>query len=180
MQKIIKECPKVKLLIIGDGPDLDEYKEYVENNKLKNNVLFAGKVPWEDIPKYYLLSDVFVTASTSETQGLTVIEAMAASLPVVCINDESFNNTVIDNLNGLIFNNEQEYIENIIKLYKDKKLLNRLINGAKNTAEMHTIKYFAERVLDVYKLAIKNKPKTIIPILNKIITKKENNNSVEE
>ena len=180
MQSIIKECPKVKLLIIGDGPNLEEYKEYSQNNNLKDNVLFAGKVPWEDIPKYYLLSDIFVTASTSETQGLTVIEAMAASLPVVCINDESFNNTVIDNLNGLIFNNEHEYIDSITKIYNNKKLLNRLRNGAKNTAEMHTIKYFAERVLDVYKLAIKNKPKTIIPILNKIIQKKENNNNIEE
>ena len=180
MKIITKECPKVKLLIIGDGPDLEEYKEYSKNNNLNDNVLFAGKVPWEDIPKYYLLSDVFVTASTSETQGLTVIEAMAASLPVVCINDESFNNTIIDNLNGLIFNNDHEYIESIAKLYNNEKLLNRLRNGAKNTAEMHTVKYFAERVLDVYKLAIKNKPKTIIPILNKIINKKEKNNNIEE
>lgn len=179
MKAIIKECTNIKLLIIGDGPDLEEYKEYSKNNNLNKSVLFAGKVPWEDIPKYYLLSDVFVTASTSETQGLTVIEAMAASLPVVCINDESFNNTVIDNLNGLIFNNEEEYIESINKIYHDQKLLKRLRKGAENTAEMHTIKYFAERVLDVYKIAIKNKPKTIIPILNKIINKKEDN-SIEE
>ena len=175
MKTIIKDCPNVKLLIIGDGPDLDEYKEYSEKNDLTKNTLFIGKIPWEDIPKYYLLSDVFVTASTSETQGLTVIEAMAASLPVVCISDESFNNTVIDNLNGYLFNNDKEYVESIKKLYNDKKILNRLRKGAENTAEMHTVKYFAERVLDVYNIAIKNKPKTIIPILNKILKKHDNN-----
>ena len=86
------------------------------------------------------MSDVFVTASQSETQGLTVIEAMASSLPVVCINDESFITTVVDKLNGLIFNNDKEYIQSINKLYNDKELLKRLKKGASNTAEMHTVK----------------------------------------
>ena len=125
------------------------------------------------------MSDVFVTASQSETQGLTVIEAMAASLPIVCINDESFTNTVVDNLNGLIFKDDKEYIECITKLYKDQKQLNRLKKGAVNTAEMHTVKYFAERVLDVYKIAIKNHPKSIIPLIEKIRKhkdKEKNNN----
>ena len=174
MKEIIKKCNNAKLLIVGDGPDLEKYQNYSKEHENEKNVIFAGKVPWEDIPKYYLISDVFVTASTSETQGLTVIEAMSASLPVVCINDESFTNTVIDNLNGKIFKNDKEYIKCIIDLYNDKKLLNRLKKGAQNTAEMHTVKYFAERVLDVYKIAIKNQPKSIIPIIDKLRKKKEN------
>ena len=104
---------------------------------------------------------------------------MAAELPVICINDESFTNTVIDNLNGLIFSNDEEYINIINKLYNDKNLLKRLRQGASNTAEMHTVKYFAERVLDVYNIAIKNKPKSIIPIIDKII-KRKNHKKIEE
>lgn len=173
MKAIIKKYPKVKLLIVGDGPDLEKYKKYCNKCKISNNVVFTGKVMWENIPKYYLMSDIFVTASQSETQGLTVIEAMSASLPVVCINDDSFINTVIDNLNGLIFKNDKEYIDCIIKLYNDKKLLNRLRNGAKNTSEMHTVKYFAEKVIDVYKIAIDNHPKSIIPLVDKIKRKIE-------
>lgn len=180
MKEIIKKCPNIKLLIVGDGPDLEEYKKHSKKMNIDNKVIFVGKVPWIDIPKYYLISNVFVTASTSETQGLTVIEAMAASLPVVCINDESFNTTVIDNLNGKIFNNDKEYIEAIIELYNNEKVLNRLKQGAKNTAEMHTIKYFAERIIDVYQIAIKNHPKSIIPIINKLRKNKKNeNNSIE-
>jgi len=174
MKKILNNCPTVKLLIVGDGPDIEEYKKYTAEHSLENNIFFVGKVPWEEIPKYYLISDVFVTASKSETQGLTVIEAMSAKLPVVCINDESFNTTVIDNLNGKIFENDKQYVESITELYNDKKLLNRLKKGASNTAEMHTVKYFAERVLDVYNIAIKNHPKSIIPIINKL-RKKFNN-----
>lgn len=174
MKSILKKCPNAKLLIVGDGPDLEKYKNYTKKNKIENNIIFTGKVPWDDIPKYYLMSDIFVTASKTETQGLTVIEAMSASLPVVCINDESFTNTVIDNLNGIIFDNDKKYIESIKKLYNNKELLNRLKKGATNTSKMHTVKYFAERILDVYNIAIKNYPKSIIPIINKL--RKKNNN----
>ena len=180
MKSIIRKSPKAKLLIVGDGPDLEKYKKYSEKLELSDNIIFAGKVPWEDIPKYYLLSDVFATASTSETQGLTIIEAMSASLPVVCINDESFNTTIIDNLNGFMFENDKQYIESITKLYNDKELLNRLKKGALNTSNMHTIKYFAERVLDVYNIAIKNKRKSIIPFIDKLRKRKQNeDNSIK-
>ena len=168
MKSLISVSKKIKLLIIGDGPDLEHYQKYVTKNNLNNNVIFTGKVPWEEIVSYYLIADCFATASLTETQGLTVIEAMAASLPVVCINDESFNDVVINELNGLIFNNRREYKKAITKLYKDRDLLERLSNQARIAAETHSSKYFAEQILDVYKIAIKNKPKHKIPIIEKV------------
>lgn len=179
MKVIVNNCPKAKLLIVGDGPDLDDYKDYVIRQEIADNVIFTGKVPWDIIQHYYLISNCFTTASTSETQGLTVIEAMAASLPVVCIDDESFTQTVIDNLNGIVFKNKRGYRNAIIKLYNDKLLLNRLSKQAKISAETHSSKYFVNSILDVYKIAIKNKPKKIqIPIIQKIkflFSKKEDN-----
>lgn len=168
MRYIVNNCPKAKLLIVGDGPDLNKYKTFVKKQGLEENIIFTGKVPWESIAEYYLIADVFTTASKTETQGLTVIEAMAASLPVVCINDESFTNTVIDNLNGKIFKNKRGYKKAIIELYNAPKELKRLSNQARISAEMHSSKYFVESILDVYKIAIKNKPKTIIPLVGKI------------
>lgn len=168
MRYIVNNCPKAKLLIVGDGPDLNKYKTFVKKQGLEENIIFTGKVPWESIAEYYLIADVFTTASKTETQGLTVIEAMAASLPVVCINDESFTNTVIDNLNGKIFKNKRGYKKAILELYNDPKELKRLSNQARISAEMHSSKYFVESILDVYKIAIKNKPKTIIPLVGKI------------
>ena len=88
-QKRINEKDKnIKLLMVGDGPDLDEYKETAKKLGIDKNVIFAGKVPWEDVPKYYRLADIFATASTSETQGITYIEALACGLPLVCRYDK--------------------------------------------------------------------------------------------
>ena len=155
-ENIIKENQNFKLLIIGDGPDKENYENMVKERNLEKNIIFTGKVAWEEIPIYYQLGDIFISASQSETQGLTIIEAMAASLPALCIDDESFRNTVIDDLNGYLFKDKKECKEIILKLMNDKKLLENIQIGARNSAEMHSSKYFAEKVLDVYKLAINN------------------------
>lgn len=168
MKYLTGVSPQIKLLIVGDGPDLSQYQEYCKKNKIENNVIFTGKVAWNEIVNYYLISNIFATASHTETQGLTVIEAMAASLPVVCINDESFTDTVINNLNGRIFENRKEYKKCIIELYKDKASLRKLSKQARITAETHSSRYFAEQILEVYKIAIKNQPKLKIPIAEKI------------
>ena len=110
-KEIIKKNKNINLIIIGDGPDMEEYKETSKKLGIDKNTFFTGKVPWEEVPLYYRIADVFATASTTETQGLTVIEAMAASVAPICIDDESFRNTVIDGLNGRIFKTEDEYIK---------------------------------------------------------------------
>ena len=154
VEKVIKQKPNMKLLIIGDGPDKEKYEKLVQEKKCQNNIIFTGKVPWEEIPTYYRLGDIFLSASTTETQGLTIIEAMAASLPALCIDDESFRNTVVDDLNGYLFKNEEECEQCILKIMQDKKLLTTIQRGARTSAEKHSSKYFAEQVLDVYQKAI--------------------------
>lgn len=176
MKGLVNTSSKIKLLIVGDGPDLEKYKNYSTKHNLEENIIFAGKVPWNKINEYYVISDVFATASHTETQGLTVIEAMAASLPVICINDESFTDTVINNLNGLIFRNRREYKKQITKIFEDKQLYQKLSSQARISAETHSSKYFAEQILDVYRIAMKGYDKSNFPIIKKIqnlFTKKE-------
>lgn len=153
-QKIVKKHKNAKLVLIGDGPDIDHLKDLVKKLKLEDNVIFAGRVPWENINTYYQIPNVFTTASKTETQGLTVLEAMAASLPVVALNDEAFNEVIKDDFNGLLFNNEKDYINCIEKLITSKELQERLAIQARNTAESHSAKYFAMNVLDVYYKAL--------------------------
>ena len=168
MKSLVTVSEKIKLLVVGDGPDIEKYQSYTIRNHLQDNVIFTGKVPWNNINAYYLISNCFTTASHTETQGLTVIEAMAASLPVVAIDDESFTDTVIHGLNGLIFKNKKDYRKYILELYNNKEYLHKLSTQARISAETHSSKYFAEQILDVYKLAIANKPKHKIPLMEKM------------
>ena len=175
-QKFINDKnPKVNLIIIGDGPDMDNYKEMAKKLGIEKNVFFIGKVPWEDIPKYYRVANVFATASTSETQGLTVIEAMAASIAPICIDDESFRNTVIDGLNGRIFKTQEEYVDIVLDLAKNKKKLELLQKQARLNAEVHSSKYYGERALDVYKHAIEHKKYDNYGVIGKIVGKIKDN-----
>ena len=159
---LIKKYPNLKLLIVGNGPDMEKYQKLCKKNKIYDETIFTGAIPRDEMPYYYALGNVFVTASTSETQGLTVIEAMAASLPVVAINDESFSNTVIDGLNGYIFNKKNEYIKKMSNLIENKDIYNKMKVQAKITSQEHSLKYYAEKILDVYKSAISKKKKKSI------------------
>lgn len=145
---------KSKLLIVGDGPDLERYKKLAHKLNLDEYVIFAGKVPWEDVTLYYQIADVFATASTSETQGLTVIEAMAASLPVVAVNDESFNTVIVDGLNGHLFETKHQYKKYVESFINEPSKLKQFSKQARINADTYSSKYFGERVLDVYKAAI--------------------------
>ena len=139
---------------------------------MEKNIIMTGKVPYDDMPSYYHIADVFTTASLSETQGLTVIEAMAASLTPVCIDDECFRNVITNNLNGKIFKNNEEYINSILELYNDHKILNDLSYNARLHSEVHSSKYYAERVIEVYKMT-KRDPSTLRRIISRIKYKGE-------
>ena len=151
---IIKKYPFCKLLIVGDGPDFEYFKKLVKKYKIEDNVIFTGKVPWEEVPLYYHMANIFVTASVTETQGLTVIEAMSASLPVVAINDESFNTVITNDLNGYLFNNKKEYREYISLLLNDESKCKTMSKHAKINSQIYSSKYFADRVVNVYKSAV--------------------------
>lgn len=153
----------VKLLIVGYGPDEDKYKKEVKERCLEDRIKFIGKVAWIDMPNYYHVSNAFITASTTETQGLTVIEALAASLPVICIDDDAFKSVVVDNFNGRIFKDEKECSEIVEELSTNKLELENLTDKAEGSVKKYSLSSFAESVLEVYKVAITkhNKKQTL-------------------
>ncbi|MBC8922820.1 glycosyltransferase, partial [Escherichia coli] len=97
-----------KLVIVGDGPVRKDLEKLVEEKQLADHVIFTGAVDWENISLYYQLGDLFVSASTTETQGLTYAEAMAASLPVVAKRDESIEGFLSDRETAFLFNEDDE------------------------------------------------------------------------
>ena len=154
-KEILKVIPKAKLLIVGDGPDRKELQKLTKDLGIDKSVIFTLKVPIEEVQIFYQMISVFVTFSTTETQGLTVLEAMAASIPVLAILDDSFVDSVKDKKNGYLFKTDEEYIEDIIRLYKDKKLYKEMSDKSLELAYNHSAIEFGKQVFKVYKDTIK-------------------------
>lgn len=154
---LVKINNKIKFMLVGDGPDLDNIKQLVKKLKLEKNVILTGLVDYDLIPTYYQAFDVMVSFSKTETQGLTIIEGLAASLPVVCINDFSFRSMVQNNYNGYLFDTDDEYKKYILNLLNDKELYKIISTNAKNSVYSYSKEVFASRVLKVYYQAVDNK-----------------------
>lgn len=154
-ENLIKKDKNIKLIIVGSGPDFEQFISWTVDKKLEKNIIFTNAIPWNEIPAYYQLPNVFATASVTETQGLTVIEAMSASKPVVCIKDDAFLDVVVDDLNGKVFEKKNEYEDIILDLSKDAKKLEQMSRQARYTAEAHSLKYYALNILSVYENCLK-------------------------
>jgi len=88
------------LLIIGDGEERSALESYVQLKKLTNDIVFIGTVDPSSISKYYIFSNLFVFTSTTETQGLVLLEAMAGGNPVVAVRSSGIDDIVINEHNG--------------------------------------------------------------------------------
>ena len=137
------------LLLVGDGPDREEALACAREKKLP--VIFAGMVPHGEVPDYYRLGDIFVTASTSETQGLTYFEALAAGLPVLCRKDPCLEGVIEDGVNGWQYEGKEEFCRRLEGFCADKALRKQMAQGAEETAEGFSAEAFGRAAEALYR-----------------------------
>ncbi|OON98441.1 MAG: hypothetical protein ATN35_05035 [Epulopiscium sp. Nele67-Bin004] len=145
--KLLKDR-KISLVIVGDGPYKEELENLAKHYEL-NNIHFVGMVSPQEIPLYYKIADLFVSASTSETQGLTYIEALASGTPILCRRDECLNGVLVEGQNGCSFGTEIEFLcklDMFINL-RDKK---RISIEAKKTVEKYSTTNFVDNIIKIY------------------------------
>ncbi len=150
--KICNKYDNARLLIVGGGPILDELQNRASELSIYDKVIFTGLIPWEKIPYYYHIADVFVNASESETQGLTYVEALASGTPVLVKNDPCIEDVVEEGYNGFIFNNMDECVAKM-----EYCLTNDLSDIAKNTepsSQKFSKENFAKNIYATYCEAI--------------------------
>lgn len=157
MKKI--QDKKVVLMIVGGGPYKDHLEKVVTNLGL-TNVVFTGMVPPEDVWKYYHLGELFVSASTSETQGLTYIEALSSKLPLLCKKDEALTDVIIEGCNGWQYQTEEDFIQALDVYLSSKSLKHFVPINAGISSERFSVPNFAESVLNTYKELIEEYEET--------------------
>lgn len=148
--KTIKEVKDIKLLIVGGGPYLPKLKELVFEYKMQNFVKFTGMVKRSEIHKYYKLGFAFVTASQSETQGLTYIEALASGCPVICKQDLCVKNLIINGSTGFMYTNERQFIEAVKVLKTNLKLRRQIASNAREKSYLYSEEKFGRSIIEVY------------------------------
>lgn len=142
-------------VIVGGGPYINTLKILTEKEGLKERIIFTGAVKQEKIAEYYRLGDIFVSASQSETQGLTYIEALASSLPAVCRKDACLEGIIVNGKNGgqyTDFNSFKKWIE---MLLGDKDLYDSMAENAANSVKCYSAEKFALEIERIYEDTIK-------------------------
>ena len=138
----------VTLLLVGDGPDREEVLDYAREKGL--DVVFTGMVPHGEVADYYRLGDLFVTASTSETQGLTYFEALAAGVPVLCRRDPCVDGVVEDGVNGWQYDSGEDFGWCLSSFCGDKALRERMRSAARESSEKFSAEAFGAAAARLY------------------------------
>jgi 1,2-diacylglycerol 3-alpha-glucosyltransferase len=144
-----------KFLIIGDGNDRARLQQRIDRLGLSEVVILAGSVPPEDIAAYYRLGDAFLFASKSETQGMVILEAMAAGLPVVAVRSSGIDDVVQEGVNGFkTIESQEKWRERTLQLLIDDELRKRLGDNALAFAKDFAIDNFARHVHRIYAMVL--------------------------
>jgi len=156
---IVKEkVPEIKLLLVGDGGERKNLEKLVEELNLENYVTFIGKIPNEEVPKYMMISDVFVLPSLSEGLPITILEAMASGLPIVATKVGGLPEIVRERENGFLVEpkNSKEIAEKVLYLLSNDKIRNSISLNNKEKAKNYSWDSIVDKLTKVYSLC-KNK-----------------------
>lgn len=156
LPEVLKSEPDTVLLIVGDGPHKKIIETSVNENNLSKNVVFTGLVPFSEVPYFYSCADVFVNASKTETQGLTIMEAMASQLPIVVFNDTNIAEHIKNGISGRLFDNKEEFVRMTIDALRNREENNRLIKNGMEVINSLSKENFYNNIIVIYNEVINN------------------------
>ncbi len=141
---------KLTMLIVGDGPARQSLEKLTKKLGIAGHVIFTGQVKPSEVYRYYQLGDVFVSASTSETQGLTYIEAAANGLPLVCRKDPCLDDVLTDGKNGFTYTQELEFQERLRYVLDHPQWCETAGQYSREVAQRFTGQQFAAAIERIY------------------------------
>jgi 1,2-diacylglycerol 3-alpha-glucosyltransferase len=157
MPDLVRKNKRIRLLIVGDGPQRKELEAYSKELGVSDVVRFAGYVPRNRITDAYHSSDVFVFSSLTETQGLVVLEAMAAGKPVVAVPVYGIKYILKEGQGAYLSElNKHEFISRI-HLLLDPVEYKKMSAKALRFVQKHSFEKSTEVILSIYKSLIRQK-----------------------
>ena len=140
-----------RYLLIGDGPEQEHLKKKIKDMNLENEVILAGRVENEYITSYQKACDAFLFSSKSETQGIVILEAMAAGNPVIAVDASGVKDIVENGVNGYLTKEEPlEWANQIATVLLDELHQTQLSYGAYITATKYSENQIAQKAAEAY------------------------------
>lgn len=162
LPQLFSQMPDMLFVVTGYGPDLENLKKKAIDLNIADRVVFTGKQPPSQIQNFYAICDAFITASTSETQGITYVEAMAAGLPVIAKYDDALKPILTDGVTGFTFTNQKELCDAVRRCYSlDKDAYAAMSKNCLNKADEYSLQTFGTNVVNVYYQAIARKQRML-------------------
>jgi glycosyltransferase involved in cell wall biosynthesis len=154
VEELRRRGKDASLTILGDGPEMQNLKQYIADNNLESYIFLKGKIT--DIRPCLEAANVYVHSAISEAFGLAIVEGMASGLPVVSIDGGGNRGLITDGLNGYILPREQivTFCDKVVLIIEEGKYNTYSVN-AKNTALEFDFKAYLFHLQNIYK----NKPK---------------------
>lgn len=150
-RRVQAQHPQAALLLVGDGPELENLKSYARELGLADVAYFPGRVAYKDIPAFYAASDLFVMTSTTEVKPLAVLEGMATGLPVIAVDACGTGDTVTHGSDGLLCaEDEDAYAAILTEAVGNADLRRRMGEAARVTAESYSMENYARKLVDLY------------------------------
>lgn len=159
----MKPQDNMRLLIIGDGPEKEPLEQLAQQLGITDTVIFTGKVLHPDLPPYIHTCDIYVTASLSDTNSISMLEGMAGGLPVLQLYDELNADQVTDGVNGYMFRDAAEMGQRLRQI-RDmepeelQKLKTSVIQSVKNSGAQTLANYIQTIYYNIYQKQPPKKP----------------------
>ena len=146
---------RAKLLIVGNGPAMEELRQLVQSLGVEEEVIFTGAVGNEEIQHYYKIAYLFTIASISESFGIVIIEALASGIPVLAVRAPGAVDIITDGVDGLLTEDDVEQFASALeKLIREPELREELSQEVLKTSEQYSINVISERMLNLYREVI--------------------------
>lgn len=152
----VQASDAVRLALVGDGPERENLVDQVNHSGIADKVHFVGAVDYTDVPRYMAMADALVTASVTEVHPLTVIEGMAAGLPVLGIQSPGVGDTVEEGVTGFLAPQEDMamFTAKMVRLCLEDEERQQMGDRARHAAEQYNIEKTVTMMVDRYQRVI--------------------------
>jgi glycosyltransferase involved in cell wall biosynthesis len=141
-----------RLLVVGGGPQAEDLRKIAASLGIGGQVAFTGPLEHDRVLDCYAAADVFVFASPTETQGMVVVEAMAAGLPIVAVDAGGVGETLQDGVTGLLTDLDRHALGNAMRrMLDDAQLRHRCAESGRRAAREYAIEEIVRRLVELYR-----------------------------